>query len=241
MEQGKDVVPVDTLIGRSVLSLSSGNVLGTIRDVFIDPLNGVLVGFTLASADGLTTQLTYDQVHSFGRDAIMVSSDDSVTPTENGFTEMFPHVRELVGTKIISDSGNGLGHISNLYVTVSAPPIVIYEIQESLLDKLLGRRLYILTSMAHALSDDRQRLIVPDETSESAATSIEKLLEPGMRIRSISAASPRVSNERDDTVIVLPFDDGDETVVRIDDEDETVVRGVDEDETVLRFRRRTGT
>lgn len=237
MGQGKEIVPVNTLVGRSVLSLSTGNKLGVVHDLFVDPLNGILVGLTLAAIDGNLARLSYDRIHSFGHDAIMALADDSIEPVTDEDLPGDPVARELIGTQIITDSGDVLGRVTDLYVTASPPPAVIYEIRESLLDKLLGRQLFIPASAGYALSDDRERLIVPNETADLASASIEALLGAGMSIRSVSPARAEDADEYDDTVIVPPWED-DETVIREQDEDETLVRsrGDDEDETVLRRR-----
>jgi uncharacterized protein YrrD len=234
MELGKDVATVNAVIGRSVLSLSSGNRLGTVRDLFIDPLNGVLSGITLNAFDGSTADLLYDHIHSFGNDAIMASSEESLHVSEISLFDGKPRTDELIGTQIITDGGNVLGQVANIYVTLVPPPFIIYEVRDSFLDKLLGRQLFIPASATYALSDDRRRMIVPNEISDIAASSIEELLEVGVSVRSFSVEGER-PGRNDDTVIVMPLDD-DETVVRRD-EDETIVRRDDEDETVIRFRR----
>ena len=238
MSQVQDVVTVNSLIGRSVLALSTGNKLGAIRDVFVDPLNGVVAGLTLTGEDGSTTNLPYDRIHSFGHDAIMALADDSVEPTESEITPDKPLARELIGTKVITDSGNLLGHIADIYVTISQPPVLIYEIRDSILDKLLGRQIFIPASAGYALSDDRKRLIVPNETSESAAPSLAALLDVGMSVRSVSPLDVENMPDYDDTVVVRPFEDEEKTVVRDRDEDETVIRSRDDDQTVLRWRPR---
>jgi uncharacterized protein YrrD len=237
MSERRDVVPVNALIGRSVLSLSTGNELGKVADVFVDPVNGLMVGLTLTSIDASESGLSYDRIHSFGHDAIMALADDSLEPAESEPFPDKPNARELIGTKIITDSGNLLGQIAEIYVTVTAPPLVIYEIRDSVFDKLFGRQLFIPASAGYALSDDRKRLIVPNETSELAASGIEELLDVGISVRSISEPGAVRSGHYDDTVVVPPFED-ENTVVREYDDDETLVRSRDDDETVLRLRRR---
>lgn len=238
MSEGNEVVPVNALVGRCVLSLATGNELGTVRDVFVDPLSGVPVGLTL-NVNGETACLPYDRVHSFGHEAIMALADDSAYPSEEGIFADKPLARELIGTKIITDSGNLLGQIADIYVTLNSSPFVIYEIRESLLDRLLGRQIFLPASAGYALSDDRKRLIVPNEAAELAAQSIEALLDLGMSVRSVSATRGGTSDEYDDTVVLNPFGDDEDTVVRGIDEDETVIRERgDEEQTVLRWRPR---
>ena len=240
MSEKTDVLPVSGLVGRSVLSLSSGNMLGTVSDVFIDALNGLLIGFKLASLNGDAALLGFDAVHSIGGDAIMAASDASVTPAGETAFDGSPNFTDLTGTKIITETGQMLGYIAGIFVTVSPEPLVIYEVRESMLDALLGRHRFMPASAAHALSDDRQRLIVPHEAAEIASLTIEELLEGHQHVRSFSpsAVSQPQRKGPDDTIVVLPIEVEDETVVRMRDDDETVVHQKDDDETVIRFRRK---
>ena len=60
-------------------------------------------------------------------------------------------------------------------VHLAPPPLVAYEVRESLLDKLLGRGLFIPAALGRALSRDSQRIIVPEDASRTAAASLEEL------------------------------------------------------------------
>ena len=236
-ERGGGVLPVSELVGRTVLSLSTGNKLGTVSDVFLDALSSKIFGFTINASDGSSKALLFSSVHSFGHDAIMAAADDSITPTDDATFSNNPNIRQLSGTKVITASGTLIGHIAEIYVTIGDEPFVFFDVRVSLLDTLLGRRRYIPASTGHALSDDRERLIVPDEAVESFAHSIEELISGPVPVQSFAP-----TRDRDDTLVVLPDDDEDEdeTIVRPGDDDETVVHtdGDDDEKTVLRFRGR---
>jgi len=223
MSERTDVLPVSGLVGRSVLSLATGNKLGVVSDVFLDALNGEILGFAINAPDGTTKALSFVSVHSFGHDAIMAASDEAVVPASENVFAGHPNVRDLIGTKVISETGSLIGQIAGVFVTGESPA-VFYEIRESLLDALLGRRHFIPASAGHALSDDKERLIVPNEAAENAAASIDDLLNGPNAVRTF-APREAPGNDVEDTVVILP------------DEDETVVRR-DDDETVLRWRPR---
>ncbi|MEP6703526.1 MAG: hypothetical protein ABJB34_01855 [Acidobacteriota bacterium] len=234
MSDLKDVSPMSLLTGMTVVSLATGNKLGQILDLFIDPINGVLLGVTLVLADGSRAGLAQEEIYSFGKDAVMVQSEQSVKPVDNGEMAGGQQASKLIGTKIITESGDVLGHITNIFVALKPPPHILYEARQSILDKLLGREFFLPASVGHALSDDAARLVVPDVTSEMAVSDLSNLVDQGFQVRSFDPAGTRVGSAReDDTVLVAPGED--ETVVRFRDEDETVVRFRDEDEdTVLR-------
>jgi uncharacterized protein YrrD len=226
MEEVRDVLPVGALVGMTVLSRATGNKLGEVRDLFIDPANGVMQGLELAIADGSTGRLPYDEIYSFGRDAIMARSDSSIMTPETAWPAPSLNVSEhLIGTKIFSESGQSSGNIANVFVTLQPPPFVIYEIRDSILDKLLGREFFILASSRHALSNDSERLVVPDDILESASSDMSDLINQELSVRTFhpkEAVSDLGELDIDDTVVVLV--DEDETIVRDRDEDETIVR-----------------
>ncbi|HUR97740.1 MAG TPA: hypothetical protein VMZ26_06670 [Pyrinomonadaceae bacterium] len=243
MSDLKDVSPISGLTAMTVLSLATGNKIGQILDLFIDPINGVLLGVTALLADGRVAGIMQDEIYNFGKDAVMVRSDESIVPLESGALAGGRQASKLVGTKIITESGDVLGHITNIFVTLKPPPHILYEARQSILDKLLGREFFLPASVGYALSDDGARLVVPDVTPDIAASDLGSLLSQHIEVRSfddagggrVGAAPP---TREDDTIPIL-LDDADETVVRSRDEDETVVRlGDDDDDTVVRRPRR---
>jgi uncharacterized protein YrrD len=235
MSELKDVSPISLLTGMTVLSLASGNKLGQILDLFIDPINGVLVGATLTTADGGVGELAYGEIYSFGRDALMAKEDQSVRLVDPDRDTPGQPASKLTGTKIITESGDVLGQINNIYVTLKPPPRIIYEARNSILDKLLGREFFVPASVGYALSDDASRLVVPDSTMEIAQSELADLVEQRIEVRSFDATRPSGPAREDDTIVI--GSDDDETVVRFRDEDETVVRVGDDDDTVVRLRR----
>jgi uncharacterized protein YrrD len=226
MDEKYDVLPISALTGKSVLSLATGNKLGQVDDLFIDAVNGIPIGLTVTTPDRNIAELDYDEIHSFGHDAIMAASDASIANvTETPFGR-HPHARQLIGTKIITEGGNLLGEISNIFVTLNQP-LVVYAIRETMLDKLLGRELFILASAGYALSNDAERLVVPNDTAATAAQSIATLLERPMSVHTYSGPDDTAYDE-DQTFVTPRSDDEFETILHSDDDD---------DDTVIHLRR----
>ena len=207
---------------RSVVSLASGNQLGQILDAFIDPINGVLLGVTVGLADGSVGGLAHDEIYSFGRDAVMARSDLSIIFPDSDLTASGQPAGKLIGTKIITESGDLIGQIADIFVTLKPPPRILYEARQSILDKFLGREFFVPAAVGHALSDDATRLVVPDITTELATSDLESLIGQDFEVRSFDPVRPDVATPfRDDDTILI---DEDETVVRFGDDDDTVVR-----------------
>ena len=225
MDENKDVLPISSLTGKSVLSLATGNKLGQVDDLFIDAVNGIPIGLTLTTPDGDLAAVGYDEIHSFGHDAIMAASEASMGNTSETPFGQHPRARQLIGTKIITEGGNLLGEISNIFVTLKQP-MVIYAIRETMLDKLLGRELFILASSGYALSNDLERLVVPNDTAETGSRSMTALLERPVTVNTYSGPDDSAYDE--DQTLVTP---------RSDDEFETILQSGDDDDTVIRLRR----
>jgi uncharacterized protein YrrD len=230
MDEEKDVLPINSLIGMPVLSLATGNKLGQVEDLFIDPVNGVLLGITLVKTDGVHGSLGYDDVYSFGHDAIMARADVSVRPPEQSGFAGGVHAKDLVNTKIITESGNILGQIAGVFVTLKPPPLIVYSVRDNMLDKLLGREFFILAASGHALSDDNERLVVPDETAAASAPTIAALINKDLSVRSFPPNDTGGRVVDDDPTLLTPPGNS---------EFETVITG-DDDDTVIRLRRDPG-
>ena len=184
---------MDSLIGVAVLSRATGNKLGLVDDLIVDPISGALLGLTVQTQKGDPGVLDYLDISSFGQDAVMANNDDSVVPLEGSQLGQQPRAKHnLKGAKVVTEGGNLLGHVANVFIHLAQPALAIYEVRESLLDKLLGHELFIPASLGLALSDGAERIIVPDETAEHAADSLETLatrlfpmhIPPGVTVRS---------------------------------------------------------
>ncbi|MEJ7846811.1 MAG: PRC-barrel domain-containing protein [Pyrinomonadaceae bacterium] len=222
MDYVKDVLPINSLSGKAVLSLATGNKLGEVLDVYIDPVNGVVIRMTLSTGGGSIGELDYGEIYSFGQDAIMANIDEAIRTLGPEDFALGRNAQDLYGTKLITESGNVLGEIANIFVTLRPPPFVLYEIRASIMDKLLGRGFYIPASAGYALSDDSQRLVVPDETAVSASADITSLVNQPLIVRTFD---PAPGDDNDKTWVVLEGENEDQTIVRIkNDEDETILR-----------------
>ena len=148
--------------------------------MFIDPVNGIPLGVTLSQTDGRISGLLFDEIYSFGRDAVMAKTEQSIRLLDTDVLDAGRPASKLIGTKIITESGDMLGQISNVYVTLKPPPYILYEATQSVLDRLLGREFFLPASLGQALSDDCTRLVVVDITAEIADANLANFV--GQRI-----------------------------------------------------------
>ncbi len=211
----ENTVSMDALIGKTVLSRTTGNLLGQVYDLYIDPVEGLLMGLTIQAANGKMGGLDYKKVYSFGQDAVMANDDDAIVELTDDWVATHSHARKhLLGIKIVTESGNLLGQVANVFVRLTPPPIAVYEVRESVLDKLLGRSLFIPASTGNALSSSAERIVVSDDAAANGASSIAELINRTHQPPAEPAA--RQPAAKHNALIISTPDDGseDETVVR---------------------------
>ncbi len=201
-----NIVSIDALIGKTVLSRATGNTLGQVYDLYIDPVEGLLMGLTIQAPNGEMGGLDYKNVYSFGQDAVMANDDDSIVALESGWIDSHSHAKKhLLGIKIVTESGNLLGQVANIYVRLTPPPIAVYEVRESVLDKLLGRNLFIPASTGNALSSKAERIVVSNDAGTNGAASLAEL---------VNRSSANQKTKSNAVIISTPDDTEQETIVR---------------------------
>ncbi|SRR6266403_808104 len=177
-----NVQNIEQLIGRPVLSLATANKLGHIADLLTDPLSGELAGFWVRRLDESYALTSMMDVHDIGPDAIIVERDQSLAPDDDSLLKTLPKAKDnLIGVKVITEHGQLLGNISNLYLCVDKKPVFIYEVRSSLFDKLLGRAFYFGASLGCAFSEDATALVVtggPENMYHRLEAAAERLLAP---------------------------------------------------------------
>jgi uncharacterized protein YrrD len=172
-----DVIGIDKIVGMPVLSRTSGNKLGEVYDLYIDPAQGILMGITIKAPNGKLGGIDYTNIYSFGKDAVMVNDESQITVLNDEWVEQHPHAKKhLIGTNVMTEAGNHLGEIGNIYVRLTSPPMVIYELRGSMWDSLVGRNTFIYAASAGAISSNAERIIVPNAVVSSAASSLNELI-----------------------------------------------------------------
>ena len=174
-----DVIGIDKIIGMPVLSRATGNKLGEVYDLYIDPVQGILMGVTIKAPNGKLGGIDFKNVYSFGKDAVMANDESHITVLNEEWVTQHPHAKKhLIGTNIMTEAGNHLGDIGNIFVRLTSPPVVIYEMRGSMWDSLMGRNSFIYAANAGALSSNAERMIVPNAVVGSAASSLTELINP---------------------------------------------------------------
>lgn len=161
------VMRAGEITGRPVVTIRGGEDVAQIKDVVFSHDNGFLVGFTLNKRGWLSGPLKevlpWTGVHGLGPDAVMITDRDVlVRPDEQAGAFGDGDGDNVVGGRVITDSGNELGEITDLVLEVDAGQarVVGYEIGGRAVEEGPGGdRRYIPLPETFAVS--RAALIVP--------------------------------------------------------------------------------
>ncbi|CAN5914370.1 hypothetical protein BH23ACT10_BH23ACT10_16890 [soil metagenome] len=154
------------IAGRPVVTLDAGEDIAEVRDVVFSHDNGYLVGFTLNKRGWLSgplrKALDWSGVHALGPDAVMVATSEALATTDDDHVDPAgPDAEDVVGGRVITDSGRELGVVTDLVLEIDDQARVVgYEIGGAAVEEGPGAdRRYIPLPETFAVS--ASALIVP--------------------------------------------------------------------------------
>ena len=177
MAEARRVIEVRTLNvardlrGMSLLAVDTGAKLGEIRDAIIQPTEGRVMGVVVRTPDDTELRLRISEI-IIGQHAVMTSWE-SFERAGDRAVEMASGVRaldEMIGSKVVTEEGDLLGRISEIYIRVDKPQAV-YRVTESRIQKLFGGGFFLPGDAARSYARDGARMIVPADTEERYAAS----------------------------------------------------------------------
>ena len=157
--------------GMPLLAADTGAKLGEIRDAIIHPTEGRVMGVVVRTLDGDDLRLRISDV-IIGEDAVMTSGEsferagDYARDMAGGFRA----VDEMIGSNIVTEDGELLGRISEVYIRVDKP-MAVYRVTESRLQKFFGGGFFLAGDVARSFAPDATRMIVPADTEQRYASS----------------------------------------------------------------------
>ena len=154
------------ITGRPVVTVDTAEDIAQVRDVVFSHDNGFLVGFTLNRRGWLSGPmkelLPWASVHGLGPDAVMIAGRDALTSPDGEHHFADGDGDDVVGGRVITDSGNALGEVTDLVLAIEDghARVVGYEIGGATVEGGPGGdRRYIPLPETFAVS--RAALIVP--------------------------------------------------------------------------------
>lgn len=151
------------LEGRPIVTFA-GESPAEVKDVIFDSLNGALLGLTLRG-HGLFSRsrkdvLPWSNIHSIGRDAVMIRDEDAFQGEASLPAEGVPGNRNVLGNQVLTDGGTDVGRVVDVIIEAGVRgKIVGYEVKAS--EALATRGEHVFIPLPDTISVSGEHLIVP--------------------------------------------------------------------------------
>lgn len=133
-------------VGRDVVSTGSATGVGRIESFVIDPAAHRITAVRLAKVSGDGNYVSWGELTAFGQDAVTVGSGDLLRePADERERRHADGDLDLDGKLLVSEAGNGLGHIRDVEFDPETGLITALITQR---DQIKGERLMGIGSYA---------------------------------------------------------------------------------------------
>ena len=129
------------------------------------------MGVIVRTPDKYEMRLHVDDIN-IGPDAVMTSWE-SFEHAGDRYSQLADGVRavdEMVGSNVVTEDGDFLGRISDIYIRADKTQTV-YRITESRVQKFFGGGFFLPGDVTRSYAPDGARIIVPADTENRYATS----------------------------------------------------------------------
>ncbi|MFD2169242.1 PRC-barrel domain-containing protein [Tumebacillus lipolyticus] len=154
------------LIGLPVVELTGGEHVGEVRDVLFSSDGGVhsllLAKGTMLSASKIVPK---EKLHGVGQDAVTIEKQDAIEEfrDETGLVRsLIQGDVQMVGKEVLTQDGNYLGTVADVYLDQELYTIAGYEVSEGFLTDLKEGRKVLPAHPAIMVGQDT--LLVPTDT-----------------------------------------------------------------------------
>ncbi len=172
----KKTLRIEEFQGMAVLDSETGAKLGEVADVIVHPTEGRVLGITIKDTGGDVMALGVHEI-LIGADAVMAQGAATLEKWMPGtnVAETALASGEVIGTNIVTEDGRLIGKVNDVYISTETPR-TFYRVAGSALQRFLGGGFFIPGDLPHAISSDGIRMIVPADTEEQAASSIDEAI-----------------------------------------------------------------
>jgi uncharacterized protein YrrD len=124
----------------AVVSIEDAEKIGTVHDLLVNPDGQRVVALLVKTGKGQEPSVVpVDEIASIGRDAITIHDSRGVA-TDLALEEGTVHFGRLLGTKVLTRSGDLLGTVAEVEVDSSSFAIVGYELSTGTVSDVIGNR-----------------------------------------------------------------------------------------------------
>ncbi|MBW3581354.1 MAG: PRC-barrel domain-containing protein [Actinobacteria bacterium] len=155
------------LIGHPVVTLDGGEDIAEVKDVVYGTAEAELLGFTLNRRGfwgrRMKKVLAWDRVAALGAHAVMIATAGDLDDDDDALVQEVKgsRHRNVIGSEVITDSGQRLGEVTDVVILVADEPEVVgYEIGGSeILTPRAGGHVFI--PLPETLAVSGEALMVP--------------------------------------------------------------------------------
>ncbi len=157
------------IVGLNVIDVETGQSIGRVADIIVDPVRGELLGFLIKTRDSVMSAVAW---HEATLDSVALLTRERAlqrrTKLGDALTQSVRAIRKMLGVPVITDAGKLIGTISEVHF---APYFrkVSYRLKRPGLKGFFGGRL-LLAGDALTYSHPGKRLIVRGSAEEKRAT-----------------------------------------------------------------------
>jgi sporulation protein YlmC with PRC-barrel domain len=125
---------VQTFKGKSIISISNGQTIGTVNDILIDPKDLKISAIVTSKGSLLSREIDAilaDEIKVWGKDVILVSGPDIIRKKDEipDLTEWLSVSSQIKGREVFSLDGIRVGEINDLVVDVEGN-LVSYDLEK---------------------------------------------------------------------------------------------------------------
>ncbi|MBW3575113.1 MAG: PRC-barrel domain-containing protein [Actinobacteria bacterium] len=160
------------LIGHPIVTLDGGDDIAEVKDVVYGTAEAALLGFTLNRRGfwgrRMKQVLAWNRVAALGGHAVMIATAADLDDSDDVLVQEVKGARHrnVIGSEVITDSGQRLGEVTDVVILVADEPEVVgYEIGGSeVLTPRSGGHVFI--PLPETLAVSGEALIVPAAVSD---------------------------------------------------------------------------
>lgn len=133
------------VIGLKVISKNNGRNLDKVEDIVYDPHEQRVRALLLDSGGWFSDAkvILIDEINSIGKDAVIIDSENQIRKASD-VTDRVANIAKddkyLTKTKIITDSGNDLGSVTDIYFDADTGKVNEFEVSQGFKDMRSGKK-----------------------------------------------------------------------------------------------------
>ena len=134
-------------LGRTVLSTSTAETVGTVAGFLVDPVARQVVAIRLKKTPGAGDTLLWDDLTSFGADHLTVGSASVITGASGSVADLDTKAAGLLGKRVLTDAGRAIGIVQDIEFDPHGGTVVTLRTSDGPVDgdRLIGCGSYAVT------------------------------------------------------------------------------------------------